>query len=120
MDLATRHQVCRLIAGIVVSDDDLDEREEAFLDRLIDRFGLSAEGRQAVFPIVDKSEATAAMRELPKDVQQRAYELLLEAAAADGKIVPEERAYLVAVGEALALSPSDVDTRIAAVLRSAT
>jgi hypothetical protein len=35
MDETIRRKVCRLIAGIVVSDEDLSPQEDAFVDRML-------------------------------------------------------------------------------------
>ena len=83
VDSELAHKLCRLIAGIVIADDDLAPSEEAFIDRLIAQFGLAAEDRDALFPIIDGEEAAAEMAELEPDVQHQAFGLLLEAAAAD-------------------------------------
>lgn len=110
MDNELREIVCRLIAGLVVSDDDLAPEEEAFLERMLDRFQISE--RAKIFPIVDRSDAAEKVRELPKDVQAEAFTLLTEAAVADGKVVPEELAYLLAVGEVIGLDAAAIDARI--------
>lgn len=114
MDIELRHNVCRLIAGLVVSDDDFAPEEEAFIERMLQRFGIS--DREVIFPIVAHDEAAARVRELPPAVQQEALALLLEAAAADGKITDEETAYLRVVGGALGLDAAAVDRRVAAAL----
>jgi uncharacterized tellurite resistance protein B-like protein len=119
MDLELRTKVCRLIAGLVVSDDDLDEREDAFLDRLLARFGIPAEDRDTIFPIVDRSEAAAEIKTLPGDVQLEAFGLLLEATAADGKVAPEERAYLDAVAVAIGVGQEELQSRLDAALAAA-
>lgn len=111
MDEELRKKVCRLVAGIVVADDDLDEKEDAFIDRLMVKFGIPAEQRGELFPIVDAKEASEEIKTLPPDVQEQAFALLLEAAAADGKIVPEELAYINAVGAALGLDPAVIEER---------
>lgn len=116
MDDALRRQICRLIAGLIVSDDDLDEKEDAFLDRLLGRFEIPLSDRDLIFPIVDRSEATEAIRELPPEAQQEAMTLLIEAAAADGKIVAEERAYLETVAVALGIDIARLNERIQAAL----
>lgn len=116
MDDSLRHQVCRLIAGLIVSDDDLDEKEDAFIDRLLTRFSIPLSQRETIFPIVDRSEASDAMKNLPPEAQQEAMTLLIEAAAADGKIAPEERAYLDTVAAVIGLSSDALDARIKAAL----
>jgi uncharacterized tellurite resistance protein B-like protein len=112
MDQDTSRTVCRLIAGIVVSDDDLDATEDAFVDRMLAKFGLPPEEREAIFPILDRSEAADAIRALSPDVQKEALGLLLEAAAADGKIAKEEREYLAAVADELHIAADEIDRRL--------
>lgn len=112
MDEATRTKVCRLIAGLVVADDDLDDAEDAFIDRMLERFGIAKENRETIFPIVDRSEAAAEIKSLPREVQLEALGLLVEAATADGKVVPEEQDYLRTVGEAVGVSAKEIDERL--------
>lgn len=112
MDEALRKKICRLIAGIVVADDDLDDKEEAFLDRMMVKFGIPPAQREELFPIVDKDEAVTEIKSLPKDVQEEAFARLVDAACADGQVVPEERAYLDAVGGAIGIDSSKVEERI--------
>lgn len=110
MNAESRHNVCRLIAGLVVSDDDFAPEEEAFIERLLQRFGISE--RETIFPIVAHDEAAAEVKALPADVQQEALALLIEAAVADGKIADEERAYVRVVGEAMGLDAAAVDAKL--------
>ncbi len=115
MDQALGRTVCRLIAGIVVSDDDLDPAEEAFVDRMLATFEIG-EGREAIFPLVDRVEAAAAIRELPQEAQEQALDLLIEASVADGKLVSEERAYLQLVAVEMGVSDGALQRAIAAKL----
>ncbi len=119
MDKELRRKICRLIAGLVVADDDLKPEEEAFLDRLLAKFEIPASERDSIFPIVDRTEAAQMMRELPKEAQSTALSLLIEATAADGVVAPEERAYLQAVGEELGVAGAELEKRIAAQLSRA-
>ena len=114
MDIELRHNVCRLIAGLVVSDDDFAPEEELFIERMLKRFDISE--RETIFPIVAHDEAAARMRDLPREVQDEAIGLLLEAAAADGKVTEEETAYLRVVGEVVGLSAATIDQRLQAAL----
>jgi len=118
MDQELAKKVCRLVAGIIVSDDDLDPKEDAFIDRMLTQFGIPLNERDSIFPIVDKGEAVEAMRALEPDVQKQALDLLLEAACADGKVVDEERDYLRVVGQELGISRFDMDNRIRAKLKA--
>ena len=112
MDADTRQKICQLVAGIVIADDILDDQEEAFLDRLLASFGLDG-GRDAVFPLVDHDQAAAQMKAMPKDAQDEAMRLLVEAACVDGKIEPEERDYLRAVATAIGMPESALAQRVA-------
>jgi uncharacterized tellurite resistance protein B-like protein len=112
-----RRKICRLIAGLVVTDDDLEPREEAFLDKLLAKFDIPASERDTIFPIVDRDEAAQTIRGLPPEAQKEALALLIAATAADGVVAPEERAYLDAVANELGVSGADLEKRIAAELR---
>jgi uncharacterized tellurite resistance protein B-like protein len=112
MDLDSRLKICQLVAGIVISDDILDASEEAFLDRLLQSFGIES-GRDAVFPLVDRDEAAAQIKGLPKDAQDEAMRLLIEAACVDGQIAPEERDYLRAVAAAVGVDDAVLARRVA-------
>ncbi len=116
MDATQRRDACRLIAGLVVSDDDLDAREDAFLDRLLARFGIPQSERDTIFPIVDRADAAAAMKALPADAQLEAFTLLIAAAVADGKVAPEERAYLEAVATVVGFDAAAIDAAVTAAL----
>ncbi|HEX4335418.1 MAG TPA: TerB family tellurite resistance protein [Polyangiaceae bacterium] len=118
MDDSVRRNVCRLIAGIVVSDEDLSPEEDAFVDRMLERFGIPLSEREVIFPIVDATEAADAMKALAPDVRQEAFKLLLEAAAADGSIAPEELTYLEAVSDIVGVSRDEMGERLTEALRA--
>jgi len=117
VDQEMKRSICRLIAGIVVADDDLEPSEEAFLDKLLAHFGIPEAERDSIFPIVDRAEAAQAIRALPKDAQTAALKLLIEATAADGIVKAEEREYLDAVATEIGVAGDELDRRIAAELR---
>jgi uncharacterized tellurite resistance protein B-like protein len=110
--------ICRLIAGIVVSDDDLEPTEEAFLDKMLAQFGIPESERDSIFPIVDREEAAEAIRDLPEDARAATLTLLIQATVADGVVKPEERDYLDAVAKELGVAGADLERRIAAELRA--
>ena len=114
MDVHLRHIVCRLIAGLVVADDDFAPEEEIFIGRMLERFDVS--DRETIFPIISHDEAASRMRELPPAVQKEAIDLLVEAAAVDGRVTEEETAYLRVVGEAVGLDAAAIDERLRAAL----
>jgi uncharacterized tellurite resistance protein B-like protein len=117
MDPNVARKVCRLIAGIVVSDEDLSPQEDAFVDRMLLRFGIPLADRDVIFPIIDASEAADTVKSLSPDVRDEAFGLLIEAAAADGSIAPEELGYLEAVADATSVSREDLQDRLAAALQ---
>lgn len=119
MEESVRRKVCRLIAGIVVSDEDLSPHEDAFVDRMLERFGIPLSDREVIFPIIDASEAAAAMKELGPTVAQEAFGLLVEAAAVDGSIAPEELGYLETVADAVGVSRDDLGDRLSTALQLA-
>ena len=116
MDEETRRKVCRLIAGIVVVDDELEEREDQFVDRMLAKFGLSAEERDALFPIMDAAEATSELQSLPETVRTEAFDLLIEAAAVDGVYADEEKHYLHAVAGVVGVDNDEADRRVMALI----
>jgi uncharacterized tellurite resistance protein B-like protein len=118
VDKELRTNICRLIAGLVVTDDDLDPTEEAFLDKLLAKFEIPASERDAIFPIIDRDEAAQTIRALPADAQKAALELLIEATVADGIVKQEERDYLDVVALELGVAGSELERRIAAQLGS--
>lgn len=116
MDKEMRRKICRLIAGLVVSDDDLEPAEEAFLDKMLAKFDVPADERDTIFPIVDRDEAAATIRTLPEEARTTALELLIEATVADGVVAPEEKSYLETVAAEMGVSGGELDKRLAAKL----
>lgn len=116
MDDETRKKVCQLIAGIVITDDVLDDAEEAFVGRMLARFGVDQSERDVIFPLVDGKEAATTIKTLPPDVQQEAFGLLVGAACADGQVVAEEREYIDQVAAALGIDGATVDRAVQAAL----
>jgi uncharacterized tellurite resistance protein B-like protein len=107
-----RKEVCRLIAGILIADYELDPKEDEFLDRLIRHMQLAPTERLALRAVESRSEAAAMMRRLPEDARELALSLLFEAAAADGTVHEDERAYVHAIAEELGMAPADVDRKL--------
>ena len=114
MDVELRTTVCRLVAGLIVSDDDFSPEEDAFIGRMLKRFEI--DDRAVIFPIIDRDEAAASVKALPAPVQEEALSILVAAAAADGKVVEEEHSYLLAVGRAMGIDAAAVEKRVADAL----
>jgi uncharacterized tellurite resistance protein B-like protein len=118
MDDSVRRNVCRLIEGIVVSDEDLSPEEDAFVDRMLERFKIPLSERDVIFPIIDSTEAAEAVRALEPGVRTEAFNLLIEAAAVDGSIAPEELSYLEAVSDVVGVSRDDLSDKLGEALRA--
>lgn len=118
LDLATRRKICQLVAGIITADAKLDPKEAAFFYRVVHRFGIAASERDTIVPLADAEEAAVQIQELPRRAQDTALALLVDAAFVDGVMQPEERAYLRAIGSALAISDEDLERRIVSRLMS--
>lgn len=110
LDLATRRKICQLVAGIITVDAKLDAKEAAFVYRLMQGFGIDA--REPIVPLVDSDSASDLMLELPRDAQDAALGLLVDAACIDGRIDQQERSYLRAIGAALSIADEDIERRI--------
>ena len=110
MDEPTRIQVCGLIAGILSSDQEVDIHEAGFLQRIRKRFGLA---KGASVPLtVDPEEAIAKLQGFSDEDQKETLELLIQAAAIDGKIAPAERKFLDVVANKLHVGPDELDGRL--------
>lgn len=113
MDEETKRKVCRLVAGMVACDEDFDDRERAFVDKVLTQFGIPEEEWDAIFPLLEADEATATLQSMAPEVQAQAFELLLDAAAADGVIADEEKEYLNVVAKVVGVSEDELETRLA-------
>lgn len=100
------------MAGIVVSDDVLDPAEERFVDKMLEEFSIPDSDRGAIFPILDGEEAAESLARMSPDVREEVMELLIQAAAADGEIVPEEEAYLGSVAKVAGVGEDELRERL--------
>lgn len=112
VDPELRRKFARLVAGIVLTDDELDPREERFLGRLFDRLGVGAGERALIRPAVDGEDAVRAIRDLPESLRDEALSMLIEAASVDDRLAEEERHYLEVVAAAMGLDEEELDRRI--------
>ena len=118
MDIEERAKVCDLIEAVIAADGVIADEERDFLQRVVDRFGLSEADRADRVVMSDLGRATSTLRTLGSDVQTRVMALLVEAAVVDGRVVPEERALLLAAAATLGIEASALEERIARRLRS--
>jgi len=111
MDEPTRIQVCGLIAGIIASDQEVVTEEAGLLLRIRQRFGLSKGA--SVPTITNHDEAVATLQAFSDDVQKETLRLLIQAAAIDGEIAPEERSFLDVIAKKLKVGSDELDKRVA-------
>jgi uncharacterized tellurite resistance protein B-like protein len=117
VDAVEREKVCELLEAVIAADGVVGDDERDFLRRVVERFGLSSDRADRPVPS-DVGRTIATLRSLPPDVQARVMALLVEAAVVDGKVVPEERALLLAAAATLGIEANALEERIARRLRS--
>ena len=111
-------KVIELIEAVIAADGKIVEEERAFLRRVIERFGMSAEDRGDRVVASDLGRATLTLRALAPDAQVRVMALLVDAAVADGCVAPEERALLLSSAATLGIDATALEERIARRLKS--
>ncbi|MBW2523214.1 MAG: TerB family tellurite resistance protein [Deltaproteobacteria bacterium] len=110
MDDQTSRRVISLIAGVICSDEKMSPEERSFLLRVAEKLGLPRD--LALMPVTDKEEVAAELGRLPEATRWETLDLLIQAAAADGQVVPEERELIGVVVAQLGLKESDVEKRL--------
>ena len=110
MDDQTRIQICGIIAGMLSSDEGMDIHEAGFLQRVRKGFGVPKGA--AVQPVADHDEAIAKLQGFSDEARSETLELLIQAAAADGKIAPTERKFLDEIAGTLQVSADELDDRL--------
>ena len=116
MDDETKRLLCRMVAGLVASDEDFTDSERAFVEKVLGEFGIPEEEWEAIYPLVDPEEARSEIAKLNGAARETAVNLLVQAAAADGKIVQEELNYLHSVVDAMSVHKSVVEFRLRKVM----
>jgi uncharacterized tellurite resistance protein B-like protein len=111
-------KVIELIEAVIGADGVVADEERAFLRRVIDRFGLSADDRAGGVVASDPGRMTLTLRALGADDQMRVMALLVDAAVVDGAVAPEERALLLASAATLGIDAAALEERIARRLKS--
>ncbi|MGH1346341.1 MAG: TerB family tellurite resistance protein [Nannocystales bacterium] len=95
---------CEIVAVLLISDAQVTDSEQRFLDRLMKRFEFTAEDRQAVFNSVNIGESVEGrLRQLSPERRPELLAELEAAAAADGEIGRAEQDILDEVRQAMAL-----------------
>lgn len=120
MDVASKLAVCKVVAQAILSDAEITDEERAFLDKLMERYGLDAAQRREVSrrnvgddpaEIVRGVEDPAAREQLVRE--------LARAVATDGVLAAGEEALLTRVADVLGVPREKIEDLIAdAVLES--
>ncbi len=118
MDAEQRDKIIGLIEDVITADGVVSDEEREFLRRVLERFGMSPQDREARTTASAPGSATATLRALEPDVQMRVMALLVEAAVVDGCVAPEERAFLLASAASLGIEAQALEERIARRLKS--
>ena len=113
------HRVCELIAGVIATDGEVHPAESKFLGRMLVALRQDIDPVAELAPTIKGPAAAEALKGLPEDVRHEAFELLVAAAIADGKVVPAEQTFLKAVAEALGMTADELDARVADRLMNA-
>ena len=120
MDLDQRNAIVDLVEGVLIADGEISEDERAFLKKVLARSGLTEGDREDRVVTSTAGRTTGTLRAFPPDVQAKIVGLLVDAAIADGKVVPEERALLLSAAAALGIDAQVLEDRIAKQLGART
>lgn len=113
MEKDVAHRVCELIAGLLAADGELHPAESDFLRRTLVALRRDIEPVDELHPPLEGPQAAAALQDLPEEVRQEAFELLVAAAVVDGKVVPAEQRFLESVAAGLGVGADQLQARIA-------
>ena len=113
MDKQSARRICELVMGIIAVDGELHKKELTFMLKTFEAFGIPRPGSdQVINPTIAFEDAKSQMTALPEAARLAALTSLIEAAVADGKVVPEEQTYLNAVASAAAISEERLDEMV--------
>jgi uncharacterized tellurite resistance protein B-like protein len=95
---------CLLVAKVLVADGMMTDEERAFLDAIVRQLGLTDDERRLVTELDGMAEAEAVARVLPAHDKQALLDMLVDAAAADGRLAPLEMGVVTRLRAALGLT----------------
>jgi tellurite resistance protein len=118
VDEETKRLICRMVAGLVASDEDFTDDERAFVEKVLAEFGIPEDEWDAIYPLVDPGQARDEIAKLNGAAREAAVRVLVQAALADGRVVDEERQYLHAVADAMCVHRSVIEFRLNKLMAS--
>ena len=99
MDL--RVAQCLLVSKVLVADGRMTDEEHAFLDDVMEHFGLSDDERRKVIDLEGWDEAEKIAQGLSVEQKRELVSKLVDAASADGKLGPLEMQAVKEISRAL-------------------
>jgi uncharacterized tellurite resistance protein B-like protein len=110
METKDKVQICKVIAQAIMADAQITDDERAFLDKLMDQYGLDEGQRRDVMNRnMDDDPAAMASEITGLESKDALLGELLSAIAADGKVAPQERNLLEKVAGAIGMTKEEVD-----------
>jgi uncharacterized tellurite resistance protein B-like protein len=113
MEEEAARRISSLIAGVLCSDGEMSKEERAFLKRAMQKLELDPD--TALMPIYE-DEVASELAELSEEMRWQTLNLVLDAAAVDGKVERAERAIVDVFAEHLGVSDEDITERLGALL----
>ena len=110
MDEVTRAKVSSLLEAVVACDGVITVEEREFVRRAVSRFRLPEP--DAPLSLSNLGSATAVLRALDVSAQARVLALLVDAAAVDHILHPNEHALLLAAAAALGIEATALEERL--------
>jgi len=108
MDLNDRVARGRLIASMVAADDKVTKKEEAFLDKSLERLGLDDEERAQALGKVGVKEAEKVISNLDRIERLDFLNDLAQAAYADGELDKSEETFITRLSKVMKLDKADL------------
>jgi len=112
MDINDRVARCRLIASIIVADDEVTEEELEFLERAMKRLGLTEQDKAKAMVLFDESEAQNALSALDRDARLGFLKEMADAAWVDNNLDDYEVERIQELATAMSLSQDDIDAAL--------
>lgn len=113
MDKRIAKTVCELVAGVLYADGEVHPAEGKLFGRILKAFDDPVDFGACLRADLRGAEAAEALAALPVAIREKTFELIIEAAVADGKVDPAEQRYLAPLATAMGWSAEELDERIA-------
>lgn len=109
MDINDKIARCRLIATLIVADDEVDDREIALLERTMVGLEMSDEEKARSMVVMGEEVAAEALKTLSREERVGFLNHLAEVAWVDGHLGDYEVEVILRVAKAMGLGKSEVD-----------